>query len=245
MNLYGYIVQLDAGNTSAPDKITLPAPFAAQLLDLYSWAEPAGRERGCRVICDRGSNTFATGEAVYGLRTSMKIPDTELPGNFGDAHAHPSDSIGHAGGFSAHSMSDLRNFADTASRPFWMQFVVSGPWIYAMVQVNGVSILDATADAFFIDRTNVEGNAITDAVLEAAGGAEKLNKRIADLGVDPSPEQGEALSDKFKTIAQVGAIMQRLSVKHCAEFARAYNFLFYTGVSTPGQEVALTRMLSV
>jgi hypothetical protein len=36
MNLYGYIVQLDAGNTSAPDKITLPAPFAAQLLDLYS-----------------------------------------------------------------------------------------------------------------------------------------------------------------------------------------------------------------
>src|SRR5262245_21182274 len=45
-DLDDYLIQLDGGNTSAPDKLTLPPSFVKQLFDLYTDAEARGLERG-------------------------------------------------------------------------------------------------------------------------------------------------------------------------------------------------------
>ena len=239
MNLDDYVVQLDGGNTSAPDKLTLQPTFVKQLLDLYTDAEARGLERGGPLLCDRATRTFALGEVAEGLKTSMNIPVTNHAGNFGDVHAHPSTSIGHAGGYSAHSMADLRNFSKTTGKPFWIQFVTSGPWLYAMVQVNGVSKWDGTVQKFLSDRVQEEESRMKETVKKVVGG-EPRDKILKQLGTDPDPAEYEKLYDTYKAKAQVGALMQDLSVKHCAEFAREYKFFFYTG-----QGGTLTRMLAV
>jgi hypothetical protein len=239
MNLDDYLVQLDGGNKSAPDQLTLQPSFVKQLLDLYTDAEARGLERGGPLLCDRATRTFALGQVEEGLKTSMNIPVTNHAGNFGDVHAHPSTSIGHAGGYSAHSMADLWNFNKTTGKPFWIQFVTSGPWLYAMVQVNGVSKWDGTVQKFLNDRDQEEVYQMRETVMKLVGGQPKWEKMLEKFGSDPDPAQYEGLYDEYKAKAQVGALMQHLSVKHCAEFAREYNFFFYTG-----QGGTLTRMLA-
>jgi hypothetical protein len=240
MNLDDYLIQLDGGNTSAPDKLTLQPSFVKQLFDLYTDAETRGLERGGPLLCDRATRTFALGEVAEGLKTSMNIPVTDHAGNFGDVHAHPSTSIGHAGGHSAHSMADLSNFNKTKGKPFWIQFVTSGPWLYAMVQVNGVSKWDGTVQKFLSDRDLEEVYQMRETVMKFVGGKPKWDKMLKQFGPDPNPAQYEGLYDEYKAKAQVGALMQDLSVTHCAEFAREYNFFFYTG-----QGGTLTRMFSL
>jgi hypothetical protein len=90
MNLDDYLIQLDGGNTSAPDWLTLQPSFVKQLFGLYTDAEARGLERGGPLLCDRATRTFAIGEVAEGLKTSMDIPVTNHAGNFGDVHAHPS-----------------------------------------------------------------------------------------------------------------------------------------------------------
>jgi len=239
MDLNDYLIQLNGGSTSAPDNLTLPASFALQLVDLYTAAEARGLERGGPLLWDRGTGTFALGEVAEGQKTSVQIPVTNHAGNFGDVHAHPSTSIGHAGGYSAHSMSDLRKFSQTTGKPFWIQVVTSGPWLYAMVQVNGVSKWDAAAEKFFTDRNSEEVSQMKETVRKFVGG-EPRDKILKQLGTDPDPADYGRLYDEYKAKAKVGALMQQLSVKHCAEFAREYNFFFYTG-----QGGTLTRMFSL
>ena len=179
MNLDDYLIQLDGGDTSAPDKLTLPPSFVKQLFDLYSDAEARGLERGGPLLCDRATRTFAMGEVAEGLPTSMDIPVTDHPGNFGDVHAHPSTSIGRpGGGYCAHSTADLTNFSKTRGKPFWIQFVTSGPMHYAMVQVNGVSKWDGTVQAFLRGRHQEVEDQIMAAVIKAAGGESKWAKKL-------------------------------------------------------------------
>ena len=237
MNLDDYLIQLDGGNTSAPDKLTLQPSFVKQLFGLYTDAEVRGLERGGPLLCDRATRTFAMGEVAEGLKTSMNIPVTNHPGNFGDVHAHPSTSIGRPRGYPAHSMADLTNFNKTRGKPFWIQFVISGPLLYAMVQVNGVSKWDGTVRAFLSGRSQEEEDQMIAAVIKVAGGEPKWAKKLERFESDPA--QREGLYDKYKAKARVGALMQHLSVKHCAEFAQEYDFCFYTG---PGE--TLTRTLS-
>jgi hypothetical protein len=227
MNVDDYLIQLDGGNTSAPDKLTLQPGFVQQLLDLYTDAEARGLERGGPLLCDRATRTFALGEVAEGLQTSMSIPVTNHPGNFGDVHAHPSTSIGRPSGYCAHSMADLANFDKTRGKPFWIQFVTSGPMHYAIVQVNGVSKWDETIPAFLSARSQEKEDQIMAAVIKAAGGEPKWAKKLEQSESDPA--RRERLYDKYKAKARVGALMQHLSVKHCAEFAQEYDFFFYTG----------------
>jgi len=235
MNLDDYLIQLDGGNTSAPDKLTLQPSLVKQLSDLYTDAEARGLERGGPLLFDRATRTFAMGEVAEGLKTSMNIPVTNHAGNFGDVHAHP--STGHAGGHCAHSMADLMNFSKTRGRPFWIQFVASGPLLYAVVQVDGVSKWDGTVRAFLTARSQEEENQMMAAVIKAAGGESKWARKLGRFESDPARREG--LYDKYKAKARVGALMQHLSVKHCAEFAQEYSFFMYTG---PGE--TLTRTLS-
>src|SRR4051794_16994261 len=122
MELLAYLTALDGGNHQAPDKVVLPGAFVAELNKLYEAAEAEGLEHGCALMCDRHSRTFSYGMVAVGQATSMHIPVSTHANNFGDVHAHPSASIGHAGGHSAHSMRDLAKFADTRTRPYFFQF---------------------------------------------------------------------------------------------------------------------------
>ena len=239
MHLDAYLTQLKARDMAAPDSLQLQSAFADQLFGLYQTAEARGLERGGPLLYDHGTGTFAVGEVAEGLPFAMNIPVTDHPGNFGDVHAHPSASIGHAGGYSAHSMDDLWNFRKTVTKPYWIQFVVSGTWLYALVQVNGVSKWDNTVQGFLAERGDVEVGRMTEAIEKLVGGPAKWKAMKEKVALLEDKVKYEGLLAEYKDKAKVGPLMQNLSVKHCAEFARAYNFCFYTG-----QGNTLTRMLS-
>jgi hypothetical protein len=232
MDLIDYLITLDAGNHQAPDKLVMPPQFAAELGSLYTASEARGREHGCALMCDRASRTFGYGEVAEGLPTSMNIPVSTHANNFGNVHGHPSASIGHAGGHSAHSMQDLAKFAATRTRPYFFQFVASGPRVYSMVQVNGVSIWDATVTPFLAGRQGNEEREMFEAVVNAAGGEDAYEARRAAFGPDPDPDDVDALMTELKAQAKVGKLMQTLSIRNCTEFAQRYHFFFYAGEGT-------------
>jgi hypothetical protein len=101
-------------------------------------------------------------------------------------------------------MADLMNFNKTRGKPFWIQFVTSGPLLYAMVQVNGVSKWDGTVRAFLSARSQEEEeDQMMAAVIKAAGGEPKWAKKLEQSESDPA--QRERLYDKYKAKARVGA----------------------------------------
>jgi hypothetical protein len=230
MELVDYLIALDGGNHAAPDKLVLPGQFVAELGKLYTAAEHEGREHGCALICDRASRTLSYGQIAKGLPTSMNIPVSTHANNFGNVHAHPSASIGHAGGYSAHSMQDLAKFADTRTKPYFFQFVISGPRIYAMVQVNGVSVWDPTVAPFLSNRHHDQEGQMLGAVVAAAGGEAAYVARRDALG--PNPEDHEPLMTQLKTQANIGKLMQPLSIQNCTAFAQTYHYFFYVGEDT-------------
>lgn len=236
MDLADYLIALDNGNHGAPDKLVLPGQFVASLGKLYTASEQKGKEHGCALTCDRASRTFGYGEAAEGQATSMNIPVSTHPNNFGNVHAHPSASIGHAGGYSAHSMQDLQKFADTQIKPYFFQFVVSGPRIYAMVQVNGVSVWDNTVRGSLATRHGEQENQMRAAIVAAAGGEDAYQERVDALGPYPDPDAYDALMTQLKTEAGIGKLMQTVSIQNCTDFAQTYHYFFYAG-----EETFLTR----
>jgi hypothetical protein len=232
MDLVDYLIALDGGNRTVPDKLVLPGQFVAELGKLYTASESRGREHGCPLICDRASRTFSYGQIAEGLPTSMNIPVSTHANNFGNVHAHPSASIGHVGGHSAHSMQDLAKFADTRAKPYFFQFVVSGPRIYAMVQVNGVSVWNAAVAGFLAGRQGDEERQMLGAVVAAAGGEDAYQARRDAFGPDPDPADYENLLAELKPLANVGKLMQTLSIQNCTEFAQTYHYFFYAGEGT-------------
>jgi hypothetical protein len=228
VKLLDYLTALDGSNrTPAPDELLLPGELVQQLSKLYTAAEHLGREHGCVLFCDRGSRTFSYGEVAAGGPMSMNIPVSTHVNNFGNVHAHPTASIGHAGGFSAHSTQDLRKFKDTQDRPYFIQLVVCGPVIYAMVQVKGVSVWDDSASGFLGKLQGVEEGAMLGAIVDALGSEEAYLARR-------EPVQGDAegldrVMTELKDEANVGGLMQTMSIRSCTAFAKAYTYFFYAG----------------
>lgn len=239
MQLVDYLIALDGDRRSqAPDKLVLPEQFVAELGKLYTTAERKGREHGCAVFCDRGSRTLSYGTIAEGLPTSVQIPASTHVNNFGDVHAHPSASIGHTGGHSSHSMLDLLKFANTRTKPYFFQFVVAGPRMYAMVQVGTVSDWsDAVACSLTQLNADEEGQ-MRAAVVAAAGGEHAYDARVNALGTFPSEAAYGALMTELKGQAKMGELMQTLSMKNCTTFAKTHHYVFYAG-----QDVFLTRMV--
>jgi len=246
MYLSLYLTHLADRRMPNPDYLEVEPPLAAQLFALYPPTEERGRERGGPLIYDPTARAYSIDPIDEGGPESMNIPETDHPGNFGDVHAHPSASIGHAGGYSAHSMEDLKNFRKTVDKPFWIQFVVAGPWLYAMVQVPGVSKWDNSVTAFLDARTGIEFRQMTERLESWAGGRDKWQAKKDVLAeADGKAKAGVPLQSgpfviESKNKARMGTLMQELSVRHCAEFAREYNFFFFAG-----EGPILTRMLSV
>ena len=89
-------------------------------------------------------------------------------------------------------------------------------------------------------RQKDEQDKMFDAVVHYVGGEKKWLAMTAKAGANTDPTVRTKLYEEYKPKAKIGPLMQNLSVKHCAEFAREYNFFFYTG-----QDGTLTRMLSL
>jgi hypothetical protein len=227
MDLVDYLITLDAGNHEPPDTLVPPERFVVELAKIAVSSELQGLEHGCSLLCDRRSRILRYGTVEVGGPTSMNIPVSTHPDNFGNLHGHPSASIGHAGGHSAHSMLDLANFADTRARPYFIQFVASGPWIYAMVQVKDVSTWDDTAKPFLFKLKGTEDGDILEAMVLAAGGEDAYVERRAAVGADA--DRLDALLTELKNKGSVGSLMQTLSVQNCKAFAEKYHFFFYAG----------------
>lgn len=230
MQLKDYVAALRAGQVPAPATIEIPAALMEPLLDLYHEAEHHGREHGAQLVNVPGADAFILGPIGVGEATHMDIPKSHNPDAFGDIHAHPSASIGHVDGYSAHSMSDLKHFADTQQLPFFMQFVVSGPFLHAMVQVQHVSTWDNdVVEAFCNERSNIERAAMFDAITDLVGGDQAWLDLLEHSGANDDEVIGERLLTEYKGKAGVGQLAQDLSIKHCFEFARQFNFFFYSG----------------
>jgi len=159
----------------------------------------------------------------------MNIPVSTHGNNFGNVHAHPSASIGHAGGHSAHSMQDLGKFVDTQTRPYFFQFVASGPWIYAVVQVNPVSVWNHTVRGFLGGRQGDEEGQMFDAVVDYVGGETAWLELTAKAGGAKDPDVRTKLYGEYKPKAKIGPLMQTLSIQNCAAFAQKYHYFFFAG----------------
>jgi hypothetical protein len=231
MDLLAYLIALDGGDHQAPDKLVLPQQFVAELGKLATASESKGLEHGCALMCDRQSATFSYGKVDVGLPTSMNIPVSTHANNFGNVHGHPSASIGHGGGHSAHSMQDLGKFKDTQKRSYFFQFVAAGTRIYSMVQVRGISTWDDTATGFLGKRQGEEEGDMFEAAVHAAGGPDAFMERKADLPPQDSAA-AEAMMTELKAKANVGKLMQTVSIKNCTDFAQTYHYFFYAGEGT-------------
>lgn len=159
----------------------------------------------------------------------MTIPASTHVNNFGNVHAHPSASIGHVGGYSAHSMMDLANFAGTRTKPYFFQFVASGTRIYAMVQIGGMSVWDNTTGPYLTARNGDETREMQAMLSNAAGGESAYMMRERTYGNNQDTAGAAAWLKQLKTEANVGSLMQTLSMRNCAAFARQYHYFFYAG----------------
>jgi hypothetical protein len=73
-------------------------------------------------------------------------------------------------------------------------------------------------------------------------GTPRFQPDIANQPAKCSGAEGAlaALWTEYKNKVAMGPAMQELPVRHCAEFAKSYDFFFYTG-----QGGRLTRMMAV
>jgi len=123
-------------------------------------------------------------------------------------------------------MQDLGKFADTRTRPYFFQFVASGPWIYTVVQVNPVSVWNQTVRTFLGGRQGDEEDQMFAAVVNYVGGETKWLELTSKAGGDTDPD---ARTKLYKPKAKIGPLMQTLSVQNCTAFAQRYHYFFYAG----------------
>jgi hypothetical protein len=229
MKLAEYLDALHSGDTKWPKDLTLPDEMYDAFGSLYTKAEKAGLEHG-QFLLYSGAGGFAYGKEAIGYKDHMDIPSTDDPGNFGNVHAHPSESIGHAGGFSAHSIADLKHFEDTKDRGFFIQFVASGSMVYAMVYVKGRSTWDDGVEKYLGEMLIEDQEAAKIPFYELVGGKNGLAEKLieaADKG-DGEPAAAEAYLDTLKKqVPGYGAIMEKISVDNCKKFADKWGYGFF------------------
>jgi hypothetical protein len=107
---------------------------------LYQEGERRGMERGMNLYLPDGK--LKIGDKVFeGTATGINIDSDATNDNFGDLPCHPSNSIGHANGYAAHSSEDFLAFRNNTHIPVFIRFVASGTQIYAAIYRSGHSKL--------------------------------------------------------------------------------------------------------
>ena len=225
MELSEYIFALDKGEPAVgKDGIVLPEALRDKFTELYEMSEKMGAEHGCALFFDRKTRKFDYSKVASGGKTSMNIPESDHPDNFGNVHAHPSKSIGHKGGHSPHSMQDLLTFAKTSDRKSFIQFVVSGPKVYAMVYSKGHSRWDGTVAKYLNTRKDASEESTRDLLYQAAGGAEEYMKVMSSVESEKQAE--EYLERLRKEVKNYGKHMEEVAFQECAAFAKQFKYVF-------------------
>ncbi len=231
MKLEDYVYESwspDRPGNPFPGTLEIPLYLIQDFRELYRLTESHGQECGYILFYEGKSWPIRHGTVAYGNAVSMNIPKSHSYYNFGNIHAHPSGSIGHSGGFSAHSMLDLLTFGDTTDRKLFIQFVVSSPKLYAMLFRAGWSRFGADVQKFASDK-NCE---IDD---ESRNYLAQKNFRNRDeyndkMGSFPSVDAAKLWVDELKRrTVGLGKKMEELSVSSCKEFARRFGYGFYIG----------------
>jgi hypothetical protein len=210
-----------------PPALELPDKLITGWHDIYKDGERIGCEFGeSLTLLDNGK--IKRSDAVKGLATSCNVPRTENDLEFGDMHSHPSFSIGHVNGYSAHSFEDWMIFRYHLSKPVFIRFVASGDYFYAVVYRKGVSEFDEVlidkSMAFHARKLDEYSNRFfKEAEVDDSGNNQNF---VEDL--DEAREVQKMLEKKRGTPG-FGEYLMKLAGLNNVELAKRLNFGFYVG----------------
>jgi hypothetical protein len=226
--LADYIAYLRDGGSQWPRGLLVPGELFAGFNELFKQAESVGLEHGYALMCDRRTRQFGRGDTVQGNWNSInpfQMPEIQNRDCFGYVHAHPSKSIGHKGGYSPHSIQDLLLFEEFSKWPHAFEFVVSGPRLYVMVCIHGVSIWNADVKKYLGDRLGAVEYKAKQLLYSAAGG-----QAAWESGVDELPPENDAMEKYRRSVMarmpDFGKRMEDISMSECLSFAKKFNYGF-------------------
>jgi len=245
MELADYLDALHNGQRVLPNTIEMPERLSAEFFRLAFNTEALAAEHGCYLLYDPGARQVALGDEARGpAKSFMTIPRSDDPMNFGDFHAHPSASVGVAGGYSPHSPADLSHFGDFPGRGYFIQFVAAGPMLYAMIFVDRVSTWNEEVrrfvDAAGRDQARVNrGPLYHEAEMRALQAGEvKPAEAQADwafaAGMVKAADEGDDdgslyTDDLMRQVPGYGKSVAERSVLFCEQFAEAWGYKFLKG----------------
>ena len=211
-----------------PDNLEIPFDLTREFSALYKMTEANGRECGYILFFDGRNSPIRHGPVALGSSISMSIPRSNSYYNFGNAHAHPSGSVGHAGGFSAHSMQDLLTFEQETDKTVFMEFVVSGQKLYAMVSRTGWSRFgDAVRGFANTKKDQISAEATDYAIKKNFRSDTEYQDKLSSF--NDQIQVNRFFDDLKKRTPGFGKKMEELSISSCAEFARRFGYGFYSG----------------
>lgn len=209
-----------------PKTLEMPKALLHLFSELFQMTEQSAVEHGCTLFYDEEGKRVFGSPIKSGNAFSMSIAKSSFDNNIGNVHAHPTDSIGHKGGFCAHSMQDLLTFEHELMKPFFMQFVVSGSKVYAVVYTRGLSI--------FGDEMKAMANQLKDSSVQEAKaymlkkfGEDRYMDKISSFGSNQEAEK--FLLDLKLSTPGLGKMMEKLSIEACMRIALRFKYAFYTG----------------
>ncbi len=220
------MLEIRGRKTPRPDTLEMPRNLLQHFTWLFHMTEQNGVEHGGPLFYDDERQSVFAGDIAKGTASSMSIPKSDFDNNIGNVHAHPTESIGHRNGFCAHSMQDMLTFENELGKPFFIQFVVSGSRVYAVIYTRDVSRFDAEMKRLT--------NQLKDSVLERAKaymveayGEERYLDKITSF---ENYEDAEAFLQELKlSTPGLGPLMQKLSIEACMRIVRDFKYSFYAG----------------
>jgi hypothetical protein len=122
-------------------------------------------------------------------------------------------------------MQDLLVFEKESDKPFFIQFVVAGPKVYAIIYVKDISVFDTDVRKLVNKlKDSVDDRAKTYAV-EYHGGWEMYDDEIATF--DKAGQLEEYIEQLKHTTPGFGKMMERMSIEDCLQVVRQYKYTFY------------------
>ena len=225
---------------SFPDSLVVPKSFVDHCWTIYSAGERQGKELGNNILYEDGE--MKVGDRLFeGTATGIDLTNIDKPENFGDLHCHPSSSVGHVGGYAAHSGEDLLAVRNNKDKHVFIRFVASDTHIYAMVYRKGHTVLDEKKIVHYREQSNSDARAFFDK--HCLVNEEERN--TAMLEMPGSKEIDAYITQRRRETPGLGPEMQRLSIKYGKLIADDLKFGFYSGDAGYGVSVNWYKTLTL
>jgi hypothetical protein len=229
------MMEIKGKKEPTPSSLELPDEILALFAELYKATESKGKEHGCPLFYDpEATKAFFPGPIKDGNAVSMNIPKSNFDNNYGNVHAHPSASIGHKDIFCVHSLQDMLTFEHEiqAKKPFFVQFVASGPKIYAVIYVKGLSTFSEDMKKFaneLKDKAPEEAKAFM--IKKYFGDQDKYYDKLASFAEE---EDAEKFVKNLKKDPAVLKILDKVSRESLLRVTRQFRYAFYEGDAKKG-----------